>query len=333
MAFSGSTAANGMMAVLSAAREAGLVPASFEFDFGVDGSNIEARVPAAVTKRFWAELERATGDSLFGLKTAERLAQGNVAPLTYLLRCSRTLESAWALIAPNLWLLFDSGDEAVAQHEHGQVSVGYRRLGLGDALIRQSEVCIVSTFVLVCREAIGSLGEFEVHFQTPAPRWTRAFEQRLGVRAVWRSSFNGMRVSQTVWRAPIATHDPELLELLTFTTSQLAAARPPRRTFAARLDEWLGQQLSAGRAVSAVTAARALGVSTRSLQRVLSGEQTSFSAQVDSVRHALATRWLTEGQRASEISYRIGYRDPSQFSRAFRRWTGSTPSEFLKARP
>jgi AraC-like DNA-binding protein len=331
MAFSGSTSANGMRAVLAAAREAGLVSASFDFDFGVDTS-LEARVPAAVTKRFWAELERAAADPLFGVKTGERLAQGNVAPLSYLLRCSSTLESAWALIAPNLWLLFDSGDEAVTEHQGRWCSAGYRRLGLGDALIRQSEVCIISTFVLVCREAVGSLGDFEVHFQTPAPRWTRAFEARLNTRAVWRSSFNGIRVSEDVWRAPITTHDPALLELVTFTTSQLAAARPPRRTFCDRLDEWLGLQLGAGRAVSAQGAARALGISTRSLQRVLHSEQARFSDRVDQVRHALATRWLSEGHRASEISHRIGYRDPSQFSRAFRRWTGVTPSEFLKAR-
>lgn len=73
--------------------------------------------------------------------------------------------------------------------------------------------------------------------------------------------------------------------------------------------------------------ARALGLSGRSLRRRLEGEGTSFRACLESVRLELAERYLLESDRSiTAIGLELGYTDPANFSRAFRRARGVSPS-------
>lgn len=72
--------------------------------------------------------------------------------------------------------------------------------------------------------------------------------------------------------------------------------------------------------------ARSLTVSTRTLQRRLHEEGTSFQAALDVTRRSLANHYLrNEGMTATQISFLLGYENPSSFYRAFRSWTGQTP--------
>ncbi len=73
--------------------------------------------------------------------------------------------------------------------------------------------------------------------------------------------------------------------------------------------------------------ARLLSVSTRSLRRRLRSEGSSFAAIVEQAT-ADAARRMLEDRAASirEIAYRLGFSEPSAFHRAFKRWTGTTPS-------
>ena len=69
-----------------------------------------------------------------------------------------------------------------------------------------------------------------------------------------------------------------------------------------------------------------LGTSPRTLQRRLSDHGTSFREVAARARFARA-RELLEDSRISlgEIAVRLGYDDHGSFSRAFRRWAGTTP--------
>ena len=74
-----------------------------------------------------------------------------------------------------------------------------------------------------------------------------------------------------------------------------------------------------------------LTVSSRTLQRQLHGEGTSYQAVLADTREHLARHYLGQGTlRTSEIAYLLGYDDTNSFYRAFRTWTGTTP-ESLKA--
>jgi len=75
--------------------------------------------------------------------------------------------------------------------------------------------------------------------------------------------------------------------------------------------------------------ARRLGKSTRSLQRRLAEENTSYNDLLTEVRQEFAKRYLERGTlTASEVGYLIGFAEPPAFFKAFKRWTGLTPREF-----
>ena len=72
--------------------------------------------------------------------------------------------------------------------------------------------------------------------------------------------------------------------------------------------------------------ARSLAVSTRTLQRRLRDEGTTYQAVLGETREALARHYLTSSQMpTAEISFLLGYEEPNSFYRAFRGWTGETP--------
>ncbi|MBC7797746.1 MAG: AraC family transcriptional regulator ligand-binding domain-containing protein [Pyrinomonadaceae bacterium] len=75
--------------------------------------------------------------------------------------------------------------------------------------------------------------------------------------------------------------------------------------------------------------ARELNVSERSLQRELATENTTFRELLDETRRESAFRHLqSEKTSVAEISFLLGFSEPSAFHRSFKRWTGTTPHAF-----
>lgn len=69
-----------------------------------------------------------------------------------------------------------------------------------------------------------------------------------------------------------------------------------------------------------------LGLSSRTLMRRLEAENSRYRDLVDRVRQTLARDWLKNTDMPiSRIAELLGYRDPANFGRAFRRWTGTSP--------
>jgi AraC-like DNA-binding protein len=72
--------------------------------------------------------------------------------------------------------------------------------------------------------------------------------------------------------------------------------------------------------------AERLAISRQTLYRQLKAEGVTFEIVLDELRHKLALHYLS-GQRTSvnETAYLVGFSEPAAFSRAFKRWTGTTP--------
>lgn len=94
---------------------------------------------------------------------------------------------------------------------------------------------------------------------------------------------------------------------------------------AERVRSLLLELLPAG-VVSMGEVSRKLAVSTRTLQRKLHEEGTTFQRTLDAVRDALAHHYLgSTAMSAAEISFLLGFEDANSFARAFQGWTGHTP--------
>lgn len=74
---------------------------------------------------------------------------------------------------------------------------------------------------------------------------------------------------------------------------------------------------------------RLLGISSRTLQRQLFEDGTTFRDVLRDVRHELALRYLRDSScSVTEVSFLLGFSETAAFSRAFKRWTGVAPSQF-----
>ncbi|QJD59197.1 AraC family transcriptional regulator [Pseudomonas sp. gcc21] len=77
--------------------------------------------------------------------------------------------------------------------------------------------------------------------------------------------------------------------------------------------------------------AEPMGISTRHLRRLLGQHGTSYERLLDEVRRDAALRLLADSASSlTRIAYELGFQDPSSFTRAFRRWTGYSPSDFRR---
>jgi AraC-like DNA-binding protein len=106
--------------------------------------------------------------------------------------------------------------------------------------------------------------------------------------------------------------------------SRVAAAA----SLAARVRELLAARVRQGEPDQA-SIAQALAMSERTLQRRLQDEGATFAQLLDEVRAVLGRMYLADPKLAIfEVAFLLGYSEPSPFIRAFRRWTGQSPSEF-----
>lgn len=89
-------------------------------------------------------------------------------------------------------------------------------------------------------------------------------------------------------------------------------------------------QLATG-TVGINTIAEDLHMSPRSLQQKLAALNNSFQGVLDGVRRSMALGYIEQSHLTiTEISYLLGFAEASNFTRAFKRWTSKSPSEYRK---
>ena len=90
-----------------------------------------------------------------------------------------------------------------------------------------------------------------------------------------------------------------------------------------------------GKRCLGVDIARWLGMDPRSLERHLRSEGTTFREISRQVQLQASQRLLKQGASVSDVAEALGFSEISAFTRAFRRWSGETPScwKLRHARP
>jgi AraC-like DNA-binding protein len=125
--------------------------------------------------------------------------------------------------------------------------------------------------------------------------------------------------------------DAALRHLLERYAADQLAKIPTSARFSQRIRACILSRLPLG-SLTAETVATQFSMSNRTLRRRLQEEATSFQEVLDEVRVELAHHYLTKEKRGiDEVAFLLGFSDPSAFTKAFRRWTGQTPADFVRA--
>ena len=168
----------------------------------------------------------------------------------------------------------------------------------------------------------------EVGLEADRPRGADATEDKLGAPVRWRQPTNYVRFPASLLAA---SRDMGLAAIPTTWSDLIRYARTtPPRTVAEKTEAALRQCLADGRA-SADAVAEYLNIGIRTMQRQLAVEGVAFSGLLEHVRRGRAYELLTESDvpmwRIAEI---LCYSDPAHFTRAYRRWNGTTPNELRR---
>jgi AraC-like DNA-binding protein len=170
-----------------------------------------------------------------------------------------------------------------------------------------------------------------IAFRHRAPADVAVHRELLGRAPEFGADFDGFEADIAWLAEPIRTKNARLCEYFDRQCQLVEAAFARDPPFTAQVRQRLTKSMN-GPLPDMSAVARALAVSQRSLHRRLGDEGTRFNDLLDEVRKEFAERYLTRPNlNVGEIAYLIGFHDSSAFFKAFRRWTGTTPSDYRKA--
>ena len=282
----------------------------------------DARISPAQFCVAWSEALRLTNDRTLALRIAAATPTGSFGIVEYVCRSAPTLGEALRQWVRYLNLLDDAVTVGLAI-ESDRALLRVERESEAPAPASH-ELC----WALVARHARElSTAPFRfiaVELAHPAPPDVAAYRAWFDAPVVFGADATQLVFPRTALEATLVSSDPSLLAILERTAAELARTRPTDPRLTAQVKRVLHDVLRTADANVDIVAKR-LGIPSRSLQRRLKEEGTSFHTIREELRRELADRYLRDGLAVAEISFLLGFSEPSAFFRAFKRWTGSTP--------
>lgn len=156
----------------------------------------------------------------------------------------------------------------------------------------------------------------------------QALEDYFGCRVRVGANRNRLTLCSRDLDIPFASYNEELQEILTPALDQVLDEEQHRCSITEMVIWVMKRNLMMG-CPNIHTIAKELNMSDRSLQRRLTEEGTCFKHLLARVRHEQARMYLADlSLDIKEVAFLVGYEDQNSFYRAFRKWEGSTPSQW-----
>ncbi len=198
---------------------------------------------------------------------------------------------------------------------------------LGDIRRPVLEAGILSVKNTLDSASMGACRIRQVAFPFAAPEYAELARELFGCELRYDAGWAGFTLPLEVMRERLRQADPaafqEAAQICQRELDKLAA----NESVAARVRRLLLSRQSGFPSLQVT--ARLLHMTPRTLHRRLRAEQTSFRALLEDVRRTLAIDHLKSARfSVEEIAYRLGYSDPANFRRAFKRWESVPPSVF-----
>jgi AraC-like DNA-binding protein len=226
-----------------------------------------------------------------------------------------------------------NGDRYRLDHRGGQLWIVDARRNPNDF----PELTESSFARVVCsmRRMFGDVKFFkEMHFTHAAPDYRAEYDRIFRVPVVFESGENAMRIDDALI-AQVRPSQPSSLvtSIVRERADALLEKLESSKSIRSRVENLLVKLMPSGE-VGIDTIARELGLSRQTLFRKLKAEGVTFERVLDELRFSMAHDYLDVRKLSvKETAYQLGFSDPTSFSRAFKRWTGRTPSIARRPRP
>jgi len=172
----------------------------------------------------------------------------------------------------------------------------------------------------------------EIHVTHEEPAYRAEYDRIFQAPVVFGSHRNAVRIDEAWMTHRIALQPRYVFGILSDHADTLLKSLESSKSTRGRVESLLMPILHTGNASMDMIAGK-MGLSRPTLFRRLKAEGATFEKVLDELRRKLALDYLS-AQKVSvnETAYLVGFSEPAAFSRAFKRWTGSSPSAMRDCR-
>jgi len=314
-------------AICRALTAAGCDSAALVAEAGVDSKlldNPTARCLIAPVSRLWRLAVAATGDPAFGLKVASHIKHTTFHSLSYGLCASSTLKEAFERVKRYCHVASDA-----VEYEFWRCDSEYHFVIEPAVEVADEPVdALVAAYLRMCRSLIGhDYSPLRIEFRRALPARIEDFHGLLRAPLYFDAPRTRLVFDRDSIERPLDGGNPELARQNDAIALQYLS-QLERENIRGRVRDVLTQRLARGEP-SQAQVAELLNMSARTLQRKLGESGTTYKEILDETRRVLALAYLSAPRHTvSDVTYLLGFSAGSSFTRAFRRWTGQSPSDW-----
>lgn len=285
------------------------------------------RLPARVAADLLVEAERRTHDPLVGLHAGMRAEPRGA--LAYLMMSSSTLDEGLRHIVRFASLTIDTlGMELEIRGDTASIVYDLRDESLA-AHHHVIDYMLMASLRSVTRAAGRALQLREVHVRHADPGQGDEVARAFGCPVRFGRPSNRVVLPAAELQAAPRLANPLVAEQLEKFAAALQSQGTPPSTMSERVADVARTLLANGVRCDRAKVARQLGMSGRTLQRGLEAERTSFRTVRDGVLWAVVEALMSNPALAIKaVGLSAGFAELAAFSRAFKRWSGCSPTEY-----
>ncbi len=290
------------------------------------------RLPPEVYNKVALEALHQTGNPCFGLHVGESMSLTAAGIITQLVQSSRTVKEALELCCAFTAL----GCQALPMHLIQEAEFYKLQLRPDPLWLQASPEVVKHTADAVSVFAIRQFQTLTRHIHRPLafhsifkkPERPEEYERIMKCPVKFEQGEIAILLEKRHVDEPVVSSDYQLLQVLVHHAQERLAALKKTISFSNTTKQAILNLKEPGLPNITQVAAQ-LNMSTRSFQRKLQEENTSFREILEELRRQSALNYLKNPDLSmKEIAYLLDYTDTASFSRSFKRWTGKSPFEY-----
>lgn len=282
------------------------------------------RVPYHAVDRVRGRAAMLSGDPSFGLGAASFVHPSQLGALGYAWLASTSMRTAFERLQRYARVVNDHARVDLAREDGNLVM----RLSIAQPSINQRvrDDGQMAFIVSLCRMNLGqNFNPQWVAFTLPEPPDRAPYASLFRCPLRFDAPANGLAISKADADRTLPSANPLLAKMNERVVNQRLAALD-KANIPNRVRAEIMEQLPSG-GVSDESVAEALHMTSRTLHRRLKDDGLSFREVLGEVRRSLAEQYISDPTLTlTEITFLLGFAEASSFSRAYRRWTGESPS-------
>lgn len=287
----------------------------------------DARIPIETYLRIQDEAAVFVEDPCFGLHVGEFAEAGSWSILGYMMMNCKNVGEAFEKSA-RYSRIIGNLIEVKIEPKLNRSKLIFFASPQAPEMSRHCFDTAFSTTVCMVRSFTGvDLHPLEVAFTYEEPQSRSEYDRIFQCPIFFGQIENFFTIDTSVFKTPVLMANPNLLkhfenyarEFLLEMERRNEHTRVVTKIIMAHLDD---------EALSIEKVAQEMSISVRTLQKRLEEEGVIFSELLREVRQKLAQKYLRENYSVEQITYLLGFSEPSAFRKAFKKWLGLTPREY-----